>query len=98
MSQPPYGVPPQQGHPQGYPQQPPQPGYGQPGQAAAPPPYLGGPASAGGYPAAAPGGFGPGLPPPPPSKPRHVGLVVGLITTFLLLGFVALVAIISLTN
>lgn len=96
MSQPPYGVPPQQGQPQGYPPQ--------------PPPYLGGAsAPAGGYPGApvpgahgAPpgyGGFGgPGLPPPPPSKPRHVGLVVGLITTFLLLGFVALVAIISLTN
>lgn len=91
MSQPPYGVPPQQGGPQGPPQPPP---YGQPGQAAPPPGYLGGQAPQF---AGAPGPFG-GAQLAPPSKPRTVGLVMGLITVFGLLLLVAIVAIITLNN
>ncbi|MEZ0577146.1 hypothetical protein [Nocardioides sp. MH1] len=81
MSQPPYGVPPQQGQPV------PQPGYP--------------PAPPQGYPPAPPQGYppayaaGPGLPPPPPNKKRTVGLLMGFLTTFALLGFVLLVLLIS---
>lgn len=84
MSQPPYGVPPQQGYPQQpppyYPQQPgypPQQGYPQ-----QPPPGYG----------AAPAGY---LPPPPPSAKRTIGLLMGLLTTFVLIAFVVVVWLIS---
>ncbi|WP_182378052.1 hypothetical protein [Nocardioides sp. WS12] len=111
MSQPPYGVPPQHGAPQGHPGQPP--AYGQPGQAAPPPAYLGGGAPAGppqfqgGPPPAyggpgAPGGpaqFGGGLRGlAPTSKPRSIGLIMGLVTALGLIGFVVLVALITLNN
>jgi hypothetical protein len=99
MSQPPYGAPPPQpGQPQGYP---PQPG------AAAPPAYLqGGPPAAApaGYPAGGPvggpvgGGYGLALPPPPPSKKRTIGFLMGLLTALALLGFAGLVLAISLLN
>ncbi len=105
MSQPPYGAPPPQpGQPQGYPQQPgypagPPQGYPpQPG-AAAPPAYL-----QGGQPAAAPtggpvgGGYGPALPPPPPSQKRTIGFLMGLLTVLVLLGFAGLVLVVGLTN
>ncbi|MFC7505514.1 hypothetical protein ACOACQ_13800 [Nocardioides sp. CPCC 206347] len=100
MSQPPYGVPPQHGAPQGHPGQPP--AYGQPGQAAPPPAYLGGGAPAGppqfqGGPP--PGQYGGGLRGlAPASKPRSIGLVMGLLTALGLIGFVVLVALITLNN
>ncbi|MCX6399120.1 MAG: hypothetical protein NTX33_04210 [Propionibacteriales bacterium] len=99
MSQPPYGVPPQQGAPQGYPGQPQPPAYGQPGQVAPPPAYLGG----GGPPPQFQGGppayRGPGLSGlAPASKPRSIGLVMGLITTFGLIAIVVIVAVITLNN
>lgn len=88
MSQPPYGVPPQQ-----------PPAYGQ----APPPAYLGGgapgpvPSGPPGY--GAPAGFGgPGLPPPPPSATRTIGLVMGLVTTFALIAIVVLVWLITANN
>ena len=87
---PPYGAPPQPGYPpqpQGHPQQPP--GYLQ--QPQQPQPQQPQP----GYGQYGAGFGGPALPPPPPSKPRTVGLVVGLITTFALIGFVVLVLVIS---
>ncbi|KRA38762.1 MULTISPECIES: hypothetical protein [unclassified Nocardioides] len=106
MSQPPYGVPPQHGAPQGHPGQPQPPAYGQPGQAAPPPAYLGGGAPAGppqfqgGPPAygGAPqqGGGLRGL--APASKPRRIGLIMGLLTALALIGFVVLVALITLNN
>ncbi|KRB78572.1 hypothetical protein ASE01_04760 [Nocardioides sp. Root190] len=90
MSQPPYGVPPQQPPPYG--------------QAAPPPAYLGGGAPGpvpGGPPqyGAPGGGFrGPGLPPPPASATRTIGLVMGLITTFALIAVVVLVWLITANN
>lgn len=54
------------------------------------------------YAAAQPGfgaGYGQGafaLPPPPPSKPRTIGLVMGIITAGVLLGFLLLVALVSI--
>lgn len=109
MSQPPYGVPPQPGQPQPYPGQPAPQGYPQqPGYPAGPPqgyppqPGAGQPPAylQGGAPGGAPvtGTYGPALPPAPPSKKRTIGLLMGLLTTALLLGFVALVLIISKTN
>lgn len=92
MSQPPYGVPPQQPPP--YPGQ-----QGQPGQPAAPPAYLGGGAPGPGVPppygAPHAGLGGPGLPPPPASRRRTIGLVMGLVTTFALIAFVLLVWLIT---
>ena len=101
MSQPPHGVPPQQ--PTVYGQQPGQPP--QPGQATPPPAYLGGGAP-GGFPGQAPppappaygGGYGGGLPPAPANKPRSVGVVVGLLTTFALIAFAVLVIVITANN
>jgi hypothetical protein len=47
----------------------------------------------------APTGFGgPGLPPPPPSASRTIGLVMGLVTTFGLIAFVVLVWLITANN
>ncbi|WP_418057652.1 hypothetical protein [Pimelobacter simplex] len=89
---PPYGVPPQPGVPQGYPQQP-----------APPPAYLGGgqPGHPGhpGQPGYPPAGYGvptgPGLPPPPASAKRTIGFTMGLLTAIALIGFVVVVAIIT---
>lgn len=92
MSQPPYGVPPQQPPP--YP--------GQPGQPAAPPAYLGGgapgPAAPPPYGAPPAGLRSPGLPPPPASRARTIGLVMGLVTTFALIALVVLVWLITANN
>lgn len=97
MSQPPYGAP------QGQPGQPPPPAYlggGAPGGApfqGAPPPAYGGPPPAYGGPGGQFGGPGlSGL--TPASKPRSTGLVIGLITAFAMIGFVVLVALITLNN
>lgn len=78
---PPYGVPPQQGHP---------------GQAP-PPAYLGGGAPGFPAPYGAPPGHGgPRLPPPPANKPRTVGLVTGLITAVVLIAFAVIVLLVTL--
>lgn len=105
MSQPPYGVPPQQGQPQPYPGQPAPQGYPQqPGYPAAPPqgypPQPGAQAPAylqGGGPVAAPAA-GYGLPPAPVSQKRTIGFMMGLLTAIALIGFGVLVLIISLAH
>ncbi len=104
MSQPPYGAPPPQpGQPQPYPGQPapqgypaappqgypPQPGAGQP------PAYLQGGAHAAAPAVGSYGSGGPGLPPPPASKKRTIGLLMGLLTAAALIGCVVLVFILS---
>ncbi len=93
MSQPPYGA--QPGQPQPYPGQPAPQGYPpQPGGGQAPPPYL-----QGGAHAATPGGgYGQQLPPAPASEKRTIGFLMGLVTVILLIGFAALVLIISKIN
>lgn len=109
MSQPPYGAPPPPGQPpypgqpapqQAYPPAPPvpQPGYPPAPQAgpAQPPAYLQGGAPVGGP---TPTGYaGPGLPPPPPNQKRVIGLLMGFLTAFALLGFAGLVLLISLVD
>lgn len=88
MSQPPYGVPPQPGPPQG----PPPPAYlggGAPGPVPGQPPAYGGPP-------AGPGG--PGLPPPPASAKRTIGFVMGLITALALIACVVVVWLITANN
>lgn len=86
MSQPPYGVPPQQ--PPAYPQQP---GY--------PPQQQGYPPQQQGYPPQPPPGYGAApagyLPPPPPSDKRTIGFVMGLVTAVVLVLFVVVVWLIS---
>ncbi|KAA1421691.1 hypothetical protein F0U44_05295 [Nocardioides humilatus] len=107
MSQPPYGAPPPPGQPQqgyppapppAYPPAPPQgyPAAPQPG-VAQPPAYLQAGAPVGGP---APVGYAarPGLPPPPPNKKRTIGLLMGFLTAFALLGFAGLVLLISLID
>ncbi|KAB2812496.1 hypothetical protein F9L07_12085 [Pimelobacter simplex] len=92
---PPYGVPPQPGVPQGYPQQPaPPPAYLGGGGQPYPPQPPAGPAGPAGY--GVPGvPAGPGLPPPPPSAKRTIGFTMGLLTALVLIGFVVAVALIT---
>jgi len=91
MTQPP-PYPPQPGAPQGYPQQPaPPPAYLGGGAAQQPAPYPAQPYPPAGY--AVP--TGPGLPPPPPTKPRTIGFTMGLLTAIVLIAFVVVVALVT---